>query len=61
MVREINRTQIETIIKKYPVIYSQIIQDHKSLAIIFGLSNDKKCMVKYSLNNQQKSYFSDSP
>ncbi len=57
IVKQLNRNQTEEIFKKFTVINSIINQNKSELKIIFTFSNNKKCMVKYSLLDLKKSYF----
>ena len=59
MVKELNRSQIENLIQEFEVINSQIIQDKNTLDIVLILANNRKCIIKYSLEDQTKSYFSN--
>ncbi|MFC2088152.1 hypothetical protein ACFLSX_00990 [Calditrichota bacterium] len=58
--KELNRKQIEDLFQKFKVVNSIISQDKYTLDIFFTLSNDQKCLVKYSLSDLKKTYFVDS-
>jgi len=55
--KKIDRKQAEELFQNVNVINSSVTQDEKELNILFTLSNNEKCLYRYSLLDHNKSYF----
>lgn len=55
----IDRTQVEDLLDKFKVSFTELNQDKNEICIILKLSNGKTVLMKYNIHDKTKRYYSD--